>query len=78
MQQTFRIQHVVGVEISADDMTAIGQLLERGSPEGDRSFELAQYGTLTQSGGGKDSIVTWEEAEQRMGSPLLRLENPAA
>jgi hypothetical protein len=78
MQQNFRIQHVVGVGISADDMTAISQLLERGSPEGDRSFELAQYGSLTQSGGGKDSTVTWEEAEQRMGAPLLRPANPTA
>jgi hypothetical protein len=78
MQQTFRIQHVVGVGISADDMAAISGLLEHGSPEGDRSFNLAQYGTLSQSGGGAASLVTWEEAEQRMGAPLLKLANPSA
>ncbi|WP_248928377.1 hypothetical protein [Paenibacillus hamazuiensis] len=77
MLQTFRIQHMVGVGISADDMTAISDLLDRGSPDGDRSFNLAQYGTLTQSGGGKSGTVTWEEAEKRMGAPLLRLENSA-
>lgn len=77
MQQTFRIQHMVGVGLSADDMTAISDLLERGSPEGDRNFDLAQYGTLTQSGGGKAGIVTWEEAEQRMGASLIRLETPS-
>lgn len=78
MMQTFRIQHMVGVGISADDMKAISDLLDRGSPDGDRSFSLAQYGNLTQSGGGGTSTVTWEEAEQRMGAPLLRLDNSAA
>ncbi|MEF3302144.1 hypothetical protein [Paenibacillus sp. GYB003] len=78
MQQTFRIKHMVGVGITADDMATISGLLERGSPDGDRSFNLAQYGTLTQSGGGEARTVTWEEAEKRMGAPLLRLENPAA
>ena len=76
MQQTFRIQHMVGVGISADDMATISGLLDRGSPEGDRSFNLAQYGTLTQSGGGKAHTVTWGEAEKRMGAPLLQLGNP--
>jgi hypothetical protein len=78
MQHTFRIQHVVGVGISADDMTAISNMLDSGSPDGDRSFSLAQYGTLTQSGGGESHTVTWGEAEQRMGISLLQLENPAA
>jgi hypothetical protein len=76
MQETFRIQHVVGVGMSADDMASISNLLDRGSPEGDRSFKLAQYGSLTQSGGGKVPLVTWEEAEQRMGSRVLKLEKP--
>ncbi|MBB6693715.1 hypothetical protein H7B90_20165 [Cohnella xylanilytica] len=74
MQQTFRIQHLVGVSISADDLTAISDVLERGSPEGDRSFNLAQYGTLSQSGGGENRSLDWNEAERRMGSPLHRLE----
>jgi hypothetical protein len=78
MMHTFRIQHMVGVGMSADDMTTISGLLERGSPEGDQSFSLAQYGTLTQSGGGKTSIVTWGEAEQKMGTPVLRLEKPTS
>ncbi|WP_409340518.1 hypothetical protein [Paenibacillus sp. MBLB4367] len=78
MQQTFRIQHMVGVGISADDMTAISGLLDRGSPDGDRSFNLAQYGTLTQSGGGEARTVTWEEAEKQMGAPLLQLGSSAA
>ncbi|QYR19254.1 hypothetical protein KZ483_15005 [Paenibacillus sp. sptzw28] len=78
MQQTFRIQHVVGVGISADDMASISGLLDSGSPDGDRSFDLAQYGTLTQTGGGKARTVTWEEAEKRMGAPLLQLGNPTA
>lgn len=78
MQQTLRIQHMVGVGISADDMTSIAEVLEHGSPEGDKSFNLAQYGTLTQSGGGKAATVTWEEAEQRMGTPLHKLENPTS
>ncbi|PYI50548.1 hypothetical protein [Paenibacillus flagellatus] len=77
MMQTFRIQHIVGVGITADDMATISGLLDRGSPEGDRSFSLAQYGTLTQSGGGETRTVTWDEAEKRMGAPLLRLENAA-
>jgi hypothetical protein len=76
MKQTFRIQHMVGVGITADDMASISELLESGSPEGDRSFNLAQYGTLTQSGGGKAQPITWSEAEKRMGSPLLQLGNP--
>ncbi|HZG83700.1 hypothetical protein [Paenibacillus sp.] len=75
MMQTFRIQHVEGVGITADDMAAISSLLERGSPDGDRSFSLAQYGTLTQSGGGEARVIPWDEAERRMGAPLLRLEN---
>ncbi|AJY76674.1 hypothetical protein [Paenibacillus beijingensis] len=78
MMQTFRIQHMVGVGITADDMAAISSLLDRGSPDGDRSFNLAQYGTLTQSGGGKARTVTWEEAKKRMGAPLLQLGNPTA
>ena len=78
MQQTFRIQHMVGVGISADDMATISGLLDRGSPEGDRSFNLAQYGTLTQSGGGEARTITWEEAEKRMGAPLLQLGNSTA
>ncbi|WP_029192583.1 hypothetical protein [Paenibacillus harenae] len=78
IQQTFRIQHMVGVGISADDMAAISDLLESGSPGGDRSFDLAQYGTLTQSGGGEARTVTWEEAEKRIGAPLLQLGNPTA
>ncbi|TLS52400.1 hypothetical protein FE782_10555 [Paenibacillus antri] len=75
MMQTFRIQHMVGVEISADDMATISSILESGSPEGDRSFSLAQYGTLSQSGGGEARTVTWDEAEQKMGGALLRLED---
>ncbi|WP_309119405.1 hypothetical protein [Paenibacillus sp.] len=75
MMQTFRIQHMVGVEVSADDMATISGILESGSPEGDRSFNLAQYGTLSQSGGGEARTVTWDEAERRMGGPLLRLED---
>jgi len=78
MQQTFRIQHMVGVGISADDMAAISGLLERGSPEGDRSFNLAQYGTLTQSGSGESGTITWDEAARRMGASLLRLEDSTA
>jgi hypothetical protein len=76
MQQTFRIQHMVGVGITADDMATISGLLDRGSPEGDRSFNLAQYGTLTQSGGGETHTITWSEAETRMDAKLLRLGNP--
>ncbi|TMV49016.1 hypothetical protein FE783_15205 [Paenibacillus mesophilus] len=75
MKQTFRIQHLVGVGISADDMATISGLLDRGSPDGDRSFNLAQYGTLTQSGGGKADTIAWGEAEKRMGAPLLQLGN---
>ncbi|RUS48939.1 hypothetical protein [Cohnella sp. AR92] len=78
MQQTFRIQHVEGVGISMDDLSGIANLLERGSPEGDRSFNLAQYGSLTQSGGGASQTLTWEEAKARMGSSLLQLEDAAA
>ncbi len=76
MLQTFRIQHMVGVGITADDMATISGLLDRGSPEGDRSFSLAQYGHLNQSGGGEARTVTWDEAEKRMGVPLLRPANP--
>lgn len=75
MMQTFRVQHLVGVGISADDLTAISNLLERGSPEGDQSFNLAQFGSLTQSGGGKSQTISWEEAQKRMGTPLLQLGN---
>ncbi|MFC0215389.1 hypothetical protein ACFFK0_23630 [Paenibacillus chartarius] len=78
MKQTFRIQHLVGVGMTADDMTNISNLLENGSPDGDRSFNLAQYGTLTQTGGGKSLNLTWNEAEQRMGAPLLQPVNPSA
>ncbi len=78
MLQTFRIQHVVGVGISADDMASVSELLEKGSPDGDRSFSLAQYGTLAHSGGGKAVTITWDEAEQRMGASLLRLGNSTA
>lgn len=76
MLDTFRIQHMVGVGISENDMASISSLLERGSPDGDQSFDLAQYGTLTQSGGGESRTVTWEEAEARMGGPLIRLDSP--
>lgn len=78
MQQTFRIQYLVGVGFSADDLTAISDVLERGSPEGDRSFSLAQYGTLSQTGGGESRNLDWNEAERRMGSPLHRLEESSA
>jgi len=78
MQQTFRIQHMVGVGISADDLAAISSVLDHGSPEGDRSFDLAQYGSLTESGGGETRTVTWDEASRQMGAPLLRPENAAA
>ncbi|WP_438448137.1 hypothetical protein [Gorillibacterium sp. sgz5001074] len=77
MQTSFRVQHLAQVGLTADDMTTVSELLDRGSPEGDQSFALAQYGTLTQSGGGKISLTTWEEAEQRMGAPLLKLQNPS-
>ncbi|WP_438432682.1 hypothetical protein [Gorillibacterium sp. sgz500922] len=75
MQHSFRIQHMVGVGITADDMAAISGLLDHGSPEGDRSFSLAQFGSLTQSGGGPDRPLSWEEADRLMGGSLLRLEN---
>ncbi|WP_127579158.1 hypothetical protein [Paenibacillus koleovorans] len=75
MQQTFRIQHMVGVEITADDLATISSLLDRGSPEGSRSFSLAQYGSLTQSEGGPARTLTWNEAEKRMGGSLLQLGN---
>ncbi len=78
MEQTFRMQHMVGVGLSADDMTAISNMLDNGSPDGDRRFDLAQYGTLTQSGGGESVVVNWEDAEQRMGVSLFQLENAAA
>lgn len=78
MQQTFRIQHMVGVGLTADDMKSISNLLENGSPEGDRSFQLAQYGSLSQSGGGQALTLSWDEAQQRMGVPLLRLGNLAS
>ncbi|RAU90932.1 hypothetical protein [Paenibacillus sp. YN15] len=73
MMQTFRVQHLAGVGISADDLATISNLLERGSPEGDRSFNLAQFGSLTQSGGGKTEIIAWDEAQKRMGGSLLQL-----
>lgn len=72
MQMTFRIQNMVGIGITADDMATISYLLEHGSPEGDRSFSLAQYGQLTQSGSGEARTVTWSEAEERMGGSLLK------
>lgn len=75
MMQTFRVQHMVGVGISADDLTTISNLLERGSPEGDQSFKLAQFGSLTQSGGGESRTVSWKEADERLGGSLIRLEN---
>lgn len=78
MMQTFRIQHMVGVGVSADDLASISNVLEHGSPEGDRSFSLAQYGNLTQSGGGEARSLTWDEAEKQMGAPLLHLENSTA
>ncbi|WP_150273274.1 hypothetical protein [Paenibacillus tepidiphilus] len=78
MQHTFRIQQMVGVGITADDMTAIAALLENGSPEGDRSFNLAQYGSLSFSGGGETLDLNWDEAQARMGGTLLRLEHPTA
>lgn len=77
MMQTFRIQHMAGVGITADEMATISGLLDRGSPEGDRSFSLAQYGALTQSGGGEAHTVSWDEAEKRMGVPVLRLTSSA-
>jgi hypothetical protein len=77
MQQTFRIQHMVGIGITADDMATISDVLDRGSPEGDRSFSLAQYGTINQSGGGESHTITWDEAKKRMGPLLLQLENSA-
>lgn len=76
--QTFRMQHMVGVGISADDMATISSLLEHGSPDGERSFSLAQYGSLSQSGGGESRTVSWEEAEQLAGFTLLHLENASA
>ena len=75
MMQTFRVQHMVGVGISADDLTAISNLLERGSPEGDQSFNLAQFGSLTQSGGGVSRTVSWKEANERLGGSLIQLQN---
>lgn len=78
MLQSFRVQHVVGVGITADDMAKISGLLERGSPDGDQRFDLAQYGSLTQSGGGAERTVSWAEAEQRMGASLLRPDDAAA
>lgn len=78
MMQTFRIQHIVGIGITADDLTAISSMLERGAPEGERSFSLAQFGTLTQSGGGEAGTITWSEVEKRMGTSLLQLENSTA
>ncbi|MBB3114205.1 hypothetical protein FHS18_006323 [Paenibacillus phyllosphaerae] len=78
MQQTFRIHHIEGVGITADDMTSISNLLEKGSPEGDRSFNLAQYGSLSQSGGGQSLPLTWDEAAKRMGDSLLQLDNNTA
>ncbi|WP_151737345.1 hypothetical protein [Paenibacillus tengchongensis] len=77
MQHTFRIQQMVGVSITADDMTAISSLLENGSPAGDRSFNLAQYGSLSQSSSGEALDLSWNEAEARMGGNLLRLEDSA-
>ncbi|MEK0316771.1 hypothetical protein [Cohnella sp. 56] len=78
MLQSFRVQHVVGVGITADDMAKISGLLERGSPDGDQRFDLAQYGSLTQSGGGEERTVSWAEAGQRMGASLLRPDDAAA
>lgn len=78
MLDTFRIQHMVGVDISQTDMAAISSLLERGSPDGEQRFDLAQYGTLTQSGGGESRTVSWAEAETRLGGTFFRLDAPSA
>lgn len=69
MTQTFRIQQMVGIEMTAADLSALADKLEQGALSG-RTQGIAQYGTVSQTGGGPAREVTPAEAGKLLGFPL--------
>ena len=66
MMQTFRMQHMVGVDVSGIDFDGLAAKLEQGSPGG-QTFDIAKYGSVSQTGGGPSREVTQAEAEKLLG-----------
>ncbi|WP_274648489.1 hypothetical protein [Paenibacillus humicola] len=69
MMQTFRIQHMVGIDLTGTDFSSLAQKLDQGGLNG-QTLNLAQYGTISQTGGGPSRDVTPAEAAKLLGFPV--------
>lgn len=69
MLQTFRVQHMQGVQVTDNDLRQLEQALRQGSPDG-QTFDLERFGKLRQEGGGAVKTMTADEAEKALGFPL--------
>jgi hypothetical protein len=66
MLQTFRVQHVSGVELGQSDFEKLRTALEQGGVAANE-LSLDQFGTLTQNGGGKPREISLQEARAVLG-----------
>lgn len=69
MLQTFHVQHMQVVGVTDNDWEHIEQELRKGAPEG-QTFNLDQFGTIRQEGGGKAQTMSRADAEKAIGFPL--------
>jgi hypothetical protein len=69
MTQTFRIQQMAGIDMTADDLNALADKLEQGALNG-QTQGIAQFGTVSQTSGGPAREVTPAEAEKLLGFTL--------
>jgi hypothetical protein len=72
MLQTFRIQHMVGLEITDADFSKIQQAFQSGTLDA-QSFDLKQYGEVEVKGGGQGVQMTPAEAAKQLGRPVKQL-----
>ncbi len=69
MLQTFRVQHLAGVNVSEGDLLKLQAALQQGTGDG-ISFDLNKYGHVEKFGGGPSLEQTAEQASVRLGAPV--------
>lgn len=69
MLQTFRVQHLAGVNVSEGDLVKLQAALQQGTDDG-ISFDLNKYGYVEKFGGGPSLEQTAEKAAERLGAPV--------
>ncbi|WP_135554673.1 hypothetical protein [Paenibacillus cymbidii] len=77
LQRTFSAKQVKTISISQEEMNGLRQSLAQGL-EGDRSFNLAQYGEIEQRGQGEARMVGAAEASALAGRTLAQTPGAAA